>query len=132
MATTQGCLDLLSTLASLDPRMKFDQATALGWAAVLNDVADEALIPAGIDAARDAGGFMVTVGLVEKHAQPYMRKIARDVRSARLRGWVPQNWPDTRPIPAEARQKLTREFDQTNNRPDEIEGYSEGHRGIRT
>lgn len=121
MATQQGCLDLLSALASLDPRVKFDGATAAGWAAVLNAVPDEVLVAAGMDAARDnAGGFMITVGMIQKHAEPYMRKIARDVKSAKVRGWIPPTWPDTQPIPMQAREKLTAEFDRTNNRPDAI------------
>lgn len=121
MATTEGCLDLLTALASLDARVKFDAVTAYGWAQVLSNLPDEILVRAGFDAARanDYGG-LVTVGMVEKHAQPYLRQIAADVKSARIRGLVPKDWPDNKPIPKAAQERLTRIFEETNDYPRDI------------
>lgn len=121
MATTEGCLDLLTALASLDPRVKFDAATAFGWAQVLRDVPDEVLVPAGFDAARanDYGGI-ITVGMVEKHAQPHLRRIASDVKSAKLRRLVPADWPATQPLPDDVRKRLAAEWAANNDRPNEI------------
>lgn len=121
MATKEACLDLLSVLASLDQRVKFDQVIAVGWSQALYDLPDEVLIPAGLAAARSIrNGAMVTVGMIEDHAQPFLRKIARDVKSARLRGLVHESWPLNRPVPAEAQEALKREFLATNSLPDEI------------
>ncbi len=121
MATTKGCIVLLSKLASLDQRVRFDEYIADSWANTLRPIPDEVLVPAAEAAARAiTNGQMVTVGLIEQHAQPFMRKIARDVRSARARGLVPDSWPENQPIPAHAREALRREFEQFNDYPDEI------------
>lgn len=123
MATTEGCLDLLSVLASLDPRVKFDAATAYGWAQALAAIPDEVLIPAGMAAARaNDQGYPVNVGMIEKQAQPFLRRIARDVRSARIRHLVPDDWPDSRPIPAHAAEALAAEWAANNDGPAEITG----------
>lgn len=121
MATVNGCIDLLTALSALDPRVRFDAATASGWAAVLHRVPDEILVQAGMDAARgNEYSGLVTVGMVEKAAESYLIKIARDVKSARMRKLVPDDWPDNRPIPAEARERLTREYYATNSPADQI------------
>lgn len=121
MATKAGCIDLLSVLASLDQRVRFDDVVAIGWSQALYDLPDEVLVQAGVEAARaNRNGSMVTAGMVHDHAQPAMRKIARDVRSAKLRGLVPQSWSDRQPIPVEAQERLRREFEGTNDYVDEI------------
>ncbi len=122
MATKAGCIDLLSVLASLDQRVRFDEVVAIGWSQALFDLPDEVLIPSAVAAARaNRNGAMVTVGMVEEHAKPFMRRIARDVRSARIRGLVPREWPDNRPIPESAQEQLVREFEATNDYVEEID-----------
>ncbi len=123
MATVDGCITLLTALSALDPRIRFDAMSASVWASALRDLPDEILVQAGIDAARaNAYGGMVNVGMIEKAAEPYLAKIRRDVRSARKRGYVPSDWPDTRPIPIDAQAKLTAAFEATNDYANEVEG----------
>lgn len=68
------------------------------------------------------GGFALTPAMLQKYAVPILRRLARDVRSAKLRGWIPDSWPAERPLPDTVRQRFKREFEQTNDYPDALDG----------
>lgn len=111
--------DLLLFLSAMDPRIEVNPATALSWSFALSEMplpiarrAVKALIDAG-----DAYRF--TPQAISKAARPFMQRLATDVRSAKLRHLVPDDWPPTRPLSDEVAERLAAEWFSTND-PDAL------------
>lgn len=111
-ATEAG--QLLIILAAVTGREP-NAAAAQGWAFALDDVPYEIAQDALRDALRSPDAAYVTPQTIRKHAAPLLRRLAASVRSARLRGYVPPDWPETRPLPPAAAERLRAEFEATND-----------------
>lgn len=119
--TPNEALDLLSTLAIFD-RREVNAAVARGWAWALDDV------PAylAVEAARRAqdAGVYVDIQAVKRELNAMRPQLESDVRSARQRGLVPADYPKSKPLSPEVRQRLNearrREFEENNDRPEEL------------
>lgn len=89
-------------------------AQAQGWAWALDDlpypVAEQALRTALAE-----GETYITPPTIRRHARAHLRRLAADVRSARIRGLVPRDWPETRPLPPDAAAALAAEWAATND-----------------
>jgi len=108
--------DLLTILAAAEGRSEVNAAQALSWSFALEDVPVEIAKAALQDAFKAGDVYRMTPQTIRKHAGPYLRRLAADVRSAKLRNLVPQDWPATRPLPPAAADRLLREFEATNDR----------------
>lgn len=114
---------LLSVLAELD-RREFNAVTAQAWAWALDDIPYNL----GLQAAKNAykAGTYVDIAAIERQITRMRPKIESDVRAAKLRGLIPDDWPKTQPIPDHAMDKLITArkqlFEANNDYPDEITG----------
>jgi hypothetical protein len=108
--------DLLTIIASAEGRSEVNEAQAISWAFALDDVPVEIAKHALQDAFRAGDTYRLNPQTIRKHAAPYLRRLAANVRSAKLRRLIPQDWPDTRPLPPAAAERLRLEFDATNDR----------------
>lgn len=108
--------DLLTILAAAEGRSEVNAAQALSWSFALEDVPVDVAKAALQDAFKAGDEYRITPQKLRKYAGPYLRRLAADVRSAKLRKLVPQDWPATRPLPPAAAERLLREFEQTNDR----------------
>lgn len=116
---------LLAVLSAIDNR-EVDAVRAQGWSFALDDVSLEVGQLALKDALRATDAAYITPQVIRKYAAPHLRQIARDVKSCKLRGWLPDDWPDEKPLPADVRERLTREFFAGNDLPDEIAAEAAG------
>lgn len=116
---------LLAALAHVDNR-EVDSGRAAGWYLVLDDIPFEVGLIALRAALKVTPRIYIDAQVVREYAQPVMRRIARDVKSARVRGWVPKEWPDTKPLPPAVSQRLADEFAATNDSPDDITALGTG------
>lgn len=108
------CGELLIILGAATGREP-SAAQAHGWAFALNDVP----FAVGKEALRAAlqspdSGY-VTPQVIRKHAQPLLRRLAADVRSAKLRGLVAADWPERSPLPDDVAARLAAEWAATND-----------------
>jgi hypothetical protein len=116
---------LLSVLAELD-RREFNAITAQAWAWALDDIPYNL----GLQAAKNAykAGSYVDIAAIERQITRMRPQIESDVRAAKLRGLVADDWPKTQPIPDAAMDKLVAArkqlFEANNDYPDEIDGNS--------
>lgn len=106
--------ELLIILAAATGREP-SSAQAHGWAFALEDVP----FPVGKEALRAAlqspdSGY-VTPQVIRRHAQPVLRRLAADVRSAKVRGLVAKDWPEREPLPEHVAQQLAEEWARTND-----------------
>lgn len=101
----------LLTLASAFDRRKVDEPTVHAWWAVLRDfdyrLAEQAIIE------HQAGPLRkeyLTVGHVADAVRTASRQnpeqIEVDVRSAKARRWIPEDWPRRQPLPADMAARL--------------------------
>lgn len=90
-------------------------AKAQGWAYALEDVPFTVGEQALKAALRSPDAGYITPQTIRKHAAPLLRRLAADVRSAKLRGWIIPDWPEARPLPAEVAQRLAEEWAATND-----------------
>lgn len=116
---------LLSVLAAFD-RREFNATTAQGWAWALDDVPYNLAMAAAKRALKH--GY-VDVPAIQKEIKAMRYGIESDVRAAKQRGLIADDWPKSMPLPddvmgqlAEARKRL---FEATNDYPDEIADH--GH-----
>jgi hypothetical protein len=109
---------LLTLIAAAEGRSEVNPAQALSWSFALDDIPAEIAQAALRDAFHVGDAYRITPQTLRRHAAPLMRRVAADVRSAKLRGLIPDAWPETRPIPSEAADRLRAEFDSTNDRPE--------------
>lgn len=114
--TADEARDLLTLLSALDNRIEVNPATALSWSFALQEIpldvakqAVKALVEAG-----DAYRF--TPQAIARSARPFMQRLATDVRSAKLRRLVPDDWPLSRPLPAGVAERLAAEWFANNDR----------------
>lgn len=119
---------LLMMMSELDNR-ELSASRAQAFAFVLDDIPFEfaklAIKPAYKEAAATPNGY-VDAGAIRRHAEPIMRRNARDVRSATARGWVPKDWPEARLLPTAVTTRLQAEFAANNDSPDDIAALSTG------
>lgn len=106
---------LLTILAAVTDREP-SAAKAQGWAYALDDLPYSVGEAALRDALHSADAAYITPQTIRKHAAPLLRRLAADVRSARVRGWVVRDWPETQPLPVEVTERLRAEWDDTNDR----------------
>lgn len=108
---------LLTFYAGLTGK-EVNAAMAHTWSVVLEDIPYEIGYAALVQLVRSADGvYGITPAAIHKHAEPLLRRLARDVRSAKLRNWLPADWPETQPLPDVVRQRFKREFEATNDYP---------------
>lgn len=101
----------LLTLASAFDKRKVDDPTVLAWHAVLKNfdygLAEQAVIEHQAGALRRE---YLTVGHVVDAVRAASRQnpeqIEVDVRSAKARRWIPQDWPRRQPLPADMAARL--------------------------
>lgn len=105
---------LLLILAAVTEREP-TAAKAQGWAYALDDLPYEIGEQALHAALRSPDAGFITPQTIRRHAAPMLRRLAADVRSAKLRGLVVKAWPETRPLPAEILQRLAEEWQATND-----------------
>lgn len=112
---------LLAILAAVD-RREFDTTTAQGWAWALPD----ATLEHALEAARRAmdTGSYVDVTAIKTQLRAMRPRLEADVRSAKVRGLIPTDWPTSRPLPAPLEQRLRdaqhATWTATNDRPEQI------------
>lgn len=115
---------LLTLIAAAEGRPEVNPAMAISWAFALDDIPFDV----GQSALKDAfhaGEFgRINPQSIRRHAAPHLRRLARNVRSAKLRHLVPDEWPENRPLPPAAIERLKAEYEATNDRPDELDGGS--------
>lgn len=110
---------LLTLIAAAEGR-EVNAAMAQGWAMYLDDIPFEVAEKAFHDAIH-AGEIIRAPQIIRRYAGVHLRRLAANVRSAKLRRYIPQDWPENRPLPPIALDRLRSEFDATNDLP-EIEG----------
>jgi len=116
-------LGLLSRWA-IDDRREVNAAIARSWADRFHDT------PAYLvhDAAERVleNGAYIDQQAVKKELRTMQPRLEADVRSARLRGLIGKEWPKDKPLdPAtldRLRELQRREFEATNDYPDQISG----------
>lgn len=111
---------LLAILSTVDKR-EFDATTAQGWAWALDDIPYSLALAAAKKALTH--GY-VDIPAIQKQIRTMRLSIESDVRAAKLRGLIPDEWPRSQPLPdavmdrlADARKQL---FEANNDYPDEI------------
>lgn len=110
--------DLLTLIAATENRSEVNAAQALSWSFALEDVPVDVARAALKDLWRASGEQYpgrITPQTLRKYAGPHLARLARNVRSAKLRGLVPADWPETTPLPPAAAERLRAEFDATND-----------------
>jgi hypothetical protein len=106
---------LLTVISAQDPRVEVNPAIALSWSWLLEDLSLDVAKRAFASLVDAGDTSRITPAALRKYAQPHLRRIATDVRSAKIRGLIPQDWPPTRPLPAAAQSALAREWSATND-----------------
>lgn len=123
--------DLLTLLSALDNRIEVNPATALSWSFALDRI-PAAVARDAVKAMVDAGdAYRITPQAISRYARPFMARLAADVRSARLRRLVPDDWPETRPLPDRAAAALAAEWAATNDAAELAAGAPAPRREIR-
>jgi hypothetical protein len=107
--------DLLTILAAAEGRSEVNPAQAISWSFALDDIPADVAQAALREAFHAGETYRVTPQSIRKHAAPLMRRLAANVRSARIRGLVPPDWPETRPLPDAVRDRLAQEWEATND-----------------
>lgn len=111
-------------------RNEVPPAMALAWTIAFEDV-PPSIAMAGTREALKRGDLLREPRDLKRHTDPLMRHLAKDVKSAKTRGLVPDTWPSTRPLPTPVEQRLRAEWAATNDAPTAIEGNDEDDlRGI--
>lgn len=117
--TPREATELLTLISALDNRIEVNPATALSWSFALQEIPLDVARRA-VKALVDAGdAYRFTPQAISKAARPFMQRLATDVRSAKLRHLVPDDWPPTRPLSDEVAERLAAEWFSTND-PDAL------------
>lgn len=108
--------DLLTVIAAAEGRSEVNSAQAISWSFALEDVPVEIAQAALKDLWRETEHpGRITPQTLRRYARPHLQRLARNVRSAKLRGLVDDAWPEHRPLPDDAAEKLAAEFARTND-----------------
>lgn len=102
-------------------RSEVPPAMALAWTIAFEEVAYEVAM-AGAREALKRGDVLREPRDLKRHTDPLMRHLAMDVKSAKIRGLVPDTWSKTRPLPTAVAERLRAEWAGTNDSPEVIEG----------
>lgn len=89
-------LKLLSVLAEID-RREFNATTGQAWAWALEDVE----YARGLEAAKramKAGEKYIDLQTIQHQLRAMQPRLEADVRSAKLRGVIPDDWPKHKPL----------------------------------
>jgi hypothetical protein len=121
----QEAATLLAMLSSIDNR-EVDAVRAQGWAFALDDIPFDVAKLALHDALHADDIGYIDHKAIRRFAAPHIRRIARDVKSAKIRGFIPDEWPDTRPLPAPITARLVAEWETNNNPISEIAAPNPG------
>ena len=115
---------LLAILSAIDNR-EVDTTKAQGWAWALSDVPYSRGVEAAQRAIR-AGVRYIDVQAIRAQLKEMQPQLESDVRSAKARGIIPESWDKHQPLTHELEEQLrtirAREYEATNDRPEEITG----------
>lgn len=107
MATARECFQVLAMLAELD-RREYDETTAKAWAWILGDIPAEDLQRIAFEGVKRDDGY-VDPKYISGQWEREKARARSFVRSAKLRGMIPQDWPADRPVPAAVKARLVEE-----------------------
>lgn len=100
--------ELLSFMSGMDNRI-VDEARISAWFLIVGDIDAKDAAAIVVEHYKTSRSYLEAVDIVEGAKRLHRllpKQIEADVRGARARGLVDPEWPEHRPLPAEAQAKL--------------------------